>query len=953
MLVDRRRRRRAIRILIIAAVVAFILILFSLARFYTDVLWFREVGFTTVLWTSLRSQFGVGLVVGLITALIVWVNLILAGRMTPAYRVPRIEGGRRIDPMERYRELMGPYLGWLRAGVAIFIGFIAGVGATASWKTFLLWANRVSFGVKDPQFHKDIGFYVFQLPFYNSVLKWLWFALLAAVLVSLAAHYFHGAIAPERGIRGVAPAVLGHISVLLGLLALVKAVQYWVGRFGLDFSSRGVVDGASYTDVHAHLPALTLLAAISVVSAGLFIANIRFRRLSLPITAVGIWVLMSILAGALFPFLVQNFSVKPQESQRERPYIQRNLDATRAGFDLTDVRPQTFDAGTNLTSADVQANAPLLSNVRLWDPNVEQQSLAQLQSLRTYYLFKDVDVDRYQVDGQTRQVLLSAREIAPDDLQPRSKTWANLHLAYTHGYGIVASLANGSTKEGQPSFLVSDVPGTVAPGAETISPTQPRIYYGESFKPSEYSVVDSKQDEIDFPTNVGGVEHTKYTGTGGIPVGSFLRRVMFAIREGDPNLVLSSLIDSGSRIMIYKNVRDRVLRAAPFLSLDNDPYMAVVDGRLDWVLDAYTSTPYYPYSQRFDASSLVDPQQSGSLHGRVNYIRNSVKVVVDAYTGSMKFYVVDPTDPLIQAWKKVFPALFTAGEPSADLQAHFRYPEDLFDIQSEVYTTYHMTDPAAFYQKEDAWSVASNPLSGSQFAVDPTQEPAELPATYLLINLPGQSQQFLLTRAFTPRGRDNMVSYMTAGSDPGTYGDLNVLEFPRSRVIFSPLQINNLIKQDPQISAELTLLGRGESNVIFGSQIVLPINTSILYVQPLFVTASNVGNPELKRVVVVFGQDTVMGNTFQDAISQLFGTQEPSNNHPGGKPSKGGKGGGGTTSSQLQQLLVRAGKLYNQAQNALSNGNFAEYGRLIKELGKVLQRAQALSGQSPSVSTSP
>ncbi|MDQ3878750.1 MAG: UPF0182 family protein, partial [Actinomycetota bacterium] len=356
-----------------------------------------------------------------------------------------------------------------------------------------------------------------------------------------------------------------------------------------------------------------------------------------------------------------------------------------------------------------------------------------------------------------------------------------------------------------------------------------------------------------------GVEHTSYSGSGGIPVGSFLRRVMFAIREGDPNLVLSSLIDSSSRIMIYKNVRDRVLRAAPFLSLDNDPYMAVVDGRLDWILDAYTSTPYYPYSQRFDATSLIDPQLSGSLRGRVNYIRNSVKVVVDAYTGEMKLYVVDPTDPLIQAWKKVFPSLFTAGTPSADLQAHFRYPEDLFDIQSEVYTTYHMTDPAAFYQKEDAWSVAANPLAGSDFAVDPTLEPTELPATYLLINLPGQSQQFLLTRAFTPRGRDNMVSYFTAGSDPGSYGDMNVLEFPRSRVIFSPLQINNLIKQDPKISAELTLLGRGESNVIFGSQIVLPISSSILYVQPLFVTATNVGNPELKRVVVVFGQDTVSG----------------------------------------------------------------------------------------------
>lgn len=947
MLADRRRRRRGLGIGIVAAVIVVFVILFSVARFYTDVLWFREVGFTSVLWTSLRTQFVVGLVVGLVAALIVWVNLLLAARLTPAYGVPRIEAPRRIDPMERYRELFGPYVGWLRAAVALFVGFIAGTSASASWKTFLLWTNRVSFGVKDPQFHKDVGFYVFQLPFYNAILSRLLPILIIAALLSVVAHYFHGAIAPERGLRGVAPSVLGHISVLLGLVALVKAVQYWLGRYGLDFSGRGVVDGASYTDVHAHLPALTLLAAISVVSAGLFIANIRFRRLSLPVTAVAIWVLMSVLAGALFPLLVQNFSVKPQESQRERPYISRNLTATRAAFGLTNVHSQTFDAGTSLSASDVQSNSALLSNVRLWDPNVEQLALSQLQALRTYYLFKDVDVDRYQVDGQTRQVLVAGREIAPDDLQPRSKTWANLHLAYTHGYGLVSSLANGATTEGQPSFLVSDVPAQVASGADALNPSQPRIYYGESFKPSDYSVVDSKQDEIDFPTNAGGVQHTNYAGDGGIPVGSFFRRLMFAMREGDPNLVLSSLIDSKSRIMIYKNVRDRVLRAAPFLSLDNDPYMAVVDGRLDWILDGYTSTQYYPYSQRFDASPIVS-SQSGSLRGRINYIRNSVKVVVDAYTGSMKFYIVDQTDPLIQAWKNAFPSLFTAGTPSPDLQAHFRYPEDLFDVQSEVYTTYHMTDPAAFYQKEDAWSVASNPLQGSQYAVDPTQEPSELPATYLLINLPGQSQQFLLTRAFTPRGRDNMVGYFTAGSDPGSYGDLNVLQFPRSRVIFSPLQINNLIKQDPKISAELTLLGRGESNVIFGSQIVLPINTSILYIQPLFVTATNVGNPELKRVVVVFGQDTVIGTTFQDALSQLFGTQQPSNNGGGKKNNGGGKtgAGGGTTSTELQQLLARASRLYGQAQSALSKGNFALYGRLIKQLGRVIQQAQQLSGKS-------
>lgn len=939
-----RRPRRTRLGLVIGIIVVLLLVLAGSSRFYTDVLWFNEVGFSSVLWKSLRTQFGVGLVVGLVTAGIAWLNLAIAARVAPAYRAGRYEVVGQPDPVDRYRDMLGPYLLWVRIAVAAVVGVLAGISASTSWQTFLLWANRSDFPGVDPQFHKNIGFFVFELPFYTTALGWIWYALIAALLLTVAAHYFLGSIRPEARLSGVAPGALAHVSVLLGVLALVKSVQYWFGRYRLDFSPRGVVTGASYTDVHAQLPALNLLAVISVISAVLFLVNIRFRRVSLPLAAVGIWILTSVLAGGVWPLVVQNFSVKPQEGQREAPYIARNLEATRTAFGLEDVSTEPFAASSALTSKDVESNDVLLSNVRLWDPDVLRQALSQLQAIRTYYAFEDVDVDRYSVDGKLRQILLSAREIVPEDLEGKSKTWANLHLQYTHGYGLTASLANEANEQGQPDFLVSDVPGTVAPGAESLAPEESRIYFGESFEPGDYAIVDSKQEEIDFPTDTG-VERSRYGGEGGIPVTNIFRKLAFAIREGDPNLVLSSLITSDSRMMIYRNVRDRVRRAAPFLSLDNDPYVAIVDGRVQWIIDAYTTTPWYPYSQRYEMGDFVSGDETGTLRGRMNYVRNSVKVVVDAYEGSMKFYVVDDEDPLIETWQKAFPELFTSEEPSPDLQAHFRYPEDLFAVQSEVYRLYHMSEPADFYAKEDAWSIPVNPLADSEFKIPNTDVPQEIPPAYLLIALPGATEdQFLLTRPFTPRNRQNMISFFTADSGPGsTYGDLRVLQFPRQRVILGPVQVNNLINQDTTISPELTLLSKegAGSRVIFGSLVTLPIEESILYVQPLFVTAESGGIPELKRVIVVFGDRAVMTETFDEALADLFGVEEPS------QPDKGGKGGGGGPTegeSELAALIRQAGNVYDQAQQALQDGDFEAYGRLIERLGRLLQRAERLEG---------
>jgi len=934
-----RRPRRPRTAWIVGGFVAVLIALTSSTRFYTDILWFQELGIASVLWKSLSTQFGLGLAVGLITALFVWANIRLTARLGPAYQAPAAQ---RMNDFERVREQLLPYLKWLRFGVAAFVGFSAGVGAGAAWRTFLLYVNRVSFGETDPQFNKDVGFYVFELPFFDQALDWIWFAIAAALFFSAVGHFFHGSIQPVFGLRGVTSAALAHLSVLLGLLALTKAAQYWVGQYQLNFSDRGTVSGASYTDVHAQLPALKLLALISVISAVLFLVNIWLRRLSLPIAAVGIWILTAVLAGGVWPFVVQRFSVDPQELVREREFIARNLEATRNAFDLADVERQDFEATTDLSGEQIGASEPLLQNIRLWDPEILKLGYEQLQALRPYYRFQDVDIDRYEIAGEQRQVLLSARELSLDDLPENSRTWSNEHLQFTHGFGLVASLANARTGAGQPSFLIKDVPGTTATGAESLDPEEPRLYYGEGYEPTEYSIVDSGQDELDFET-AAGIERSNYAGQGGIPIGGFFRRIAFAFREGDPNLVLSSLITGDSRILIYRDVRDRLRRAAPFLSLDHDPYPAVVDGRVVWIVDAYTSTPFYPYSQRFDVDDLLGLPESGLLEGDINYVRNSVKVVVDAYDGTMDFYIVDEEDPLIAAWAKAFPALFTAGEPSDELREHFRYPEDLFKVQSEVYLSYHIDEPEAFYAKTDAWEVADNPSPPLESALV-TDRPAEIPPTYLLIQLPGETEnEFVLTRPFTPRQRNNMISVMIARSDPENYGDLLTLEFPSGRQVPGPIQIDNAINQDVEISQTLTLLRSGGSRVDFGSLVILPIEDSILYVQPLFVTATNVGIPELKRVMLALGEEVVMEESFEEALATLFGLEEepipevPEEPTPGEEPPD-------EEPSDLEALIRRAGDLYERAQQALSDGDFETYGRLIERLGRVLAEAQRLSG---------
>jgi uncharacterized protein len=935
--------------LIFAAIVVLAFLLFASTGFYTDVLWFREADIVSVLWTAISAQLATGAVVGLFVGVVVYVNLLIAGRMASAYGFFRIEDAERRDPLDRYRMLLNPYLKWLRLAAGIAIGLLAGLGASSSWQTFALYLNRVPFGEEDAQFGRDIGFYVFELPFFNLILDWAWFAIVAALVVAVIAHYFHGSIQPEAGLSGISSGVMAHVSVLLGLLALVKAVQYYLGTFGLVFSPRGVVTGASYTDVNAQLPALRLLAIISIISAILFIANIRFRRISLPLAAVGIWVLTAVLAGAVWPAFVQRFSVEPQEASRERPYIERNIAATRTGYGL-DVESRPFAGSDDLDAQAIEDNETLLSNVRVWDPDVLGRVYNQLQAITPFYTFPDVDIDRYEVDGETRQILLSGRELSVEDLTAGT-SWQNQHLIYTHGYGLAASLANESTVAGQPSLLVRGLPGTVARDAPAFDLDRSGIYYGENYEDSEYSIVNTKQAEIDYQGE--GDEATvrsNYEGEGGIPISGFIRKLAFGVRERDFNLILSGDIRGDSRIMLYKNVRDRVRRAAPFLALDNDPYIVAADGGLKWILDAYTTTNFFPYSQRSELAEMVQGAAPGTLEGQANYIRNSVKIVVDAYDGTMDFHIVDEEDPIIEAWHKTFPDLFADDEPSEEIRAHFRYPEDLLLVQSELYLRYHVSDPQTFYSGNDEWAIAQT-SSTSETPVTPT---------YLLISLPGESgEEFVLTRPFTPRGRNNMNAILVARSDPENYGELLTLDFPSNSTIEGPAQINNLINQNEEISQQITLLSDRGSDIIFGSLVNLPINDSILYVQPLFIEAAasatdtggaagGAGIPELQSVILVYGEQVVQGDSFDEALAELFELDTPEEIPPPeeGEPEDGQPTDPEPPSEDLQAIVDEAGEVYAEAQQALRDGDFQAYGRLIEELGALLEEAEQLSGGS-------
>jgi uncharacterized membrane protein (UPF0182 family) len=969
----RRRRKqrlssRARVILIVVAVGLLVLItsLRGIAGFYTDYLWFDSLGQEDTFRTMLGAKLSLALIfIGLFFVL-AFANLVIADRIAPRFRPI----GPEEELLRRYHEIVDDRSGWVRAGVALMFAVIAGAGASAQWNEWLLFTNRVDFGIQDPQFHTDIGFYVFQLPFLSFVVSWLFAALVIILIITAVAHYLNGGIRVQNPGPRVTDRVKAHISVLLALLALVKAADYWLQRYELTLSTRGTVDGALYTDVKAQLPAIYLLLMIAGLSVGLLIVNIWRRGWVLPVLAVGLWGFVAVVVGTIYPAGVQRFKVDPAESSREAVYIERNIEATRAAMGLADVATQPFDYNEDLDSQGLLDNEETVRNIRLLDPGVVGDTYQQLQAERSFYELNDLDVDRYDINGETTQVVISARELNTSGVPQQS--WEGQRVAYTHGYGAAVAPANAVTSEGRPDFIVDDIP--VNSSVPALEVDQAGIYVGEDL--DGYSIVGATRDEIDYQSAEGDTVTSRYDGTGGVGMGSLLRRAAFALRFGEIEPLISNFVDDDSRIIYIRDIRERVGQMAPFLHWDADPYPVIIDGRIQYVLDAYTTTPLYPYAQRADTDQL--PPGSGLDHS-FNYVRNSVKAVVDSYDGTVDLYVVDE-EPIVEAYSRAFPDLFTdMDEMPEELREHLRYPEDLFRVQTTAWGRYHIDGAQNFYEQTGGWVVAQNPGASTapvtaEATTDTTEtgdpEPSRerrIDPQYLLMRLPGEEEEdFLILRSFVPNAGDTerreLTAFMVAKSDPENYGEIEVFEMQDTNIA-GPAIVDSNIRSNDEISREITLLDQQGSNVQLGNLLLIPVEQSILYVRPLYTQAeSSTPVPLLRRVIVAYGDEVVMERTLREALTEIFGDapetleaepddpadpadpadpEEPEGDEPELEPSE-----------EVASLLAEADDLFVQADEALADSDLEEYGRLIAEARDLIEEALTLSGgETPTTTT--
>jgi uncharacterized membrane protein (UPF0182 family) len=934
-------RQRRWPAFVIGGLVGLALLFTIMSTFYVDLLWFREVGLTQVFWTELRTKAVLGLVFGLLFFALLFANLLIARRIAPPplrFLTPEQEA------VERIRMAFEPFLGWLVPLAAAVLALLVGIGVSRQWQVFLLWrhSSGVLFGNPEPLFGRDPAFYIFSLPWLEFLQGWLFSSLVGITFLTAIAHFFWGGIRPQARTWGerVAPATRAHLSVLLGVIMLIKAWGYYLGRFDLLGSRRGVVQGASYTDVNAQLPALNFLIIAAVICALLFFANIVRQRWALPIIAVVVLAAVSVLLGTAYPAFVQRFRVAPQEFQREQEYIEDNIMGTQTAFDI---EPEGIEAPPEqtyepqVTTADLRTNETTVSNIRLWRPTILGQNFQSLQRFRSFYEFRDVDVDRYDIDGERNVLMVSGREVAQAGIQAEARTWQNEHLVFTHGYGAVAARVNTANAEGAPILTLADLP---PPATDVPTLVQPRIYYGEG-DPGDASFVitNSQTPELDYE---GAPPGYVYDGDGGIEIGNVLRRSLFAWRFRDVNLLISGQIVPSSRIMIYRDIYSRAPKPVPFLTFDRDPYLSIVGGDLVWIWDAYTTTNEYPYSESVNLQLAT--QDPGVPSALVNYMRNAVKVTIDAYDGTMTYYA-DLSDPIIQVWDRVYPGLFTdVTTAPEELRAHFRYPENLFQVQATQYANYHVTSPEIFYQKQDRWEVPADPtqqsLEDGTTTVTSTSGGPRLRPYYLLMRAPGEdAEAFQLVLPFVPEGRQNMVAWLAASSDPETYGRLVSLELPASENVPGPSIVFSRINQDPQFSAERTLLGQGGSQVLFGDLLVIPIENSFLYVQPVYVQANqSAAVPELKRVVVVNGDVVGVGQTLDEALAAAV--EGETGTGGGGEP-------GGGVDRTVAELLAEAADHFAAADAALREGDLATYQQEIEAAQELVAQALELSGEVP------
>ncbi|MFJ3666282.1 UPF0182 family protein [Streptomyces sp. NPDC090106] len=944
-----RPSRRVRTLLMTLGVLAVLGMAFTMfAGFWTDWLWYRSVNYSSVFTTTLWTKIGLFFVFGLLMAVAVGFNIWLAHRLRPPLSAMSMEQ----QNLDRYRMGIAPYKKWLLLGITSLVGLIAGASASSQWRTWLMWVNGVSFGEKDPQFKLDISFYTFDLPWYRFLLGFGFAAAILSLIAAALVHYLYGGLrVTSPGARATAAAT-GHLSVLLGLFVTLKAVAYWLDRYGLavkssDFKATDNWTGLRYVDANAYLPAKTILFCIAVICALLFFATLWRRTWQLPVIGFGLMVLSAILIGGLYPAIVQKFQVQPNEQAKEAPYVEKNLKATRDAYGIDDAQVSEYEGtGSTTDKTKLRDDVDTTASIRVMDPNIVSPTFQQLQQMRNYYAFPtNLDVDRYSKDGKDQDTVIGLRELNLAGI-PKNN-WINDHFRYTHGYGVVAAKGTAADSEGRPVFTESDLPSQGDLGTY-----QQRIYYGE--KTTEYSIVGGPQKEIDYSDD-NGEKTFSYTGDSGVNLSNPVNRAAYAVAFSEPQILYSGAIGEGSRILYNRTPKERVEAVAPWLTIDGDAYPAVVSGRIQWIVDAYTTTNGYPYSSRTTlgdttADSLTATNDSRAVvaqQNQVNYIRNSVKATVDAYTGEVKLYQWDTKDPVLKTWMKAFPGTV---EPktaiSGDLMDHLRYPQDLFKVQRELLSRYHVKDATTFLSGSEVWQVPDDPTNTSGDAVPPY---------YLSMKMPDQKEQaFSLTTTFTPNGRDNLSAFMSVDAEAGTdsYGKIRILKLPTNTTVQGPKQVQSQFNSEQEIAETISLLNRGDSKVEYGNLLTVPLDGGLLYVEPVYVRGGGLKYPLLRKVLVTYGGNTAFEDTLDEALNKVFGAEGTTTEPPEDD-------GGGTTTPPssdnptVQQALDDAQKAFDAGQEALKKGDWEAYGVAQKDLEEALQRAEDAQAQEDKTGSGP
>ncbi|MFH1172087.1 MAG: UPF0182 family protein [Nanoarchaeota archaeon] len=898
-----------IKDLIVLALVIILIIASSMSFIYADIFWFTGMGYIDVYFTILLTTVGFGSLLAAIFFVFAALNIKIAKRLA-------------LSKSERKKAKDLPFM-----IAAFFLAIILG-SSFANWETLLKFLNPSSFAAADPIFGMNIGFYVFSLPFYQMIFGFLSTTIGLTIFLSFLFYLFHSDTfnKKETGLEEmeideqplneikisadfskIKKLVTPHMSILFAVMFFVAAFGFHIAQYGLLFNSGNVFYGAGFADLNVNLLFLNVGFYVSIIIGIVFILNLKIKRWRLPLEGVGALVAIMFI-GTIAAVAVQALYVGPNEYNIQKPYIEMNIESTSAAYGLDAIENRIFPVSYDLTINDINQNKETIDNIRLWDWRPLKDTYTQLQLFRTYYDFSDIDIDRYMLNGDYKQVMLSPREMDINDLSSTAKTWVNEHLVYTHGYGIVMNPVDKVSEEGLPEFYIKDIPPKS--DYDVLNIDRPEIYYGQST--SQYIITKTTTREFDYPSGDQNI-YTEYEGTGGIPIADFLKKFVYSIRFGSVELLFSGSVTPDSKILLNRNIDERTRIIAPFLKYDYDPYIVLSEGRLYWILDAYTTTDMYPYSEPVYLERF----------GLLNYMRNSVKVVIDAYNGDVTYYVVDSSEPIIKTYMKIFPDLFKDfSEMPEGIKDHVRYPENIFSIQAAVYSTYHMEDAQVFYNKEDVWVTPNEIYRGSTRAMTPY---------YVTIKLPGAlDEDFMLMIPFKPRGEDkqNMIGWMSANSDPDDYGKIIVYQFSKQELVYGPMQIESRIDQDTEISQLITLWSQSGSSVIRGNTLVIPIENSILYIEPLYLQATQEGSlPELKRVIVAYKNSVVMEETLGEAIAKIFGTETIK------PPTPTIPSGDGTAEETLEQIS----QLYEKAQEALMTGDLSTYADYIEQIGALLK----------------